>query len=77
MELLGAREQVDFIIIIIIIIIITFSRSSLTMIIKGGGWFRLERGVNALNIESYPCHWAVPSRLSIDKALKEYYLSGK
>lgn len=41
----------------------------------GGGWFRLERGVNALNIESYPCHWAVPSRASIDKALKEFFLS--
>jgi len=41
----------------------------------GGGWFRLERGVDALNIESYPCHWAVPSRASIDKALKAFYLS--
>ena len=24
------------------------------------GWFLLERGVNCLNIEKYPCSWAVP-----------------
>lgn len=26
-----------------------------------GGWFKLERGVNALDIEKHSCAWAVPS----------------
>jgi cathepsin X len=41
----------------------------------GGGWFRLERGVNALNIEAYPCSWAVPSAQNVARAMKEYTLS--
>jgi len=38
----------------------------------GGGWFRLERGVNALNVEDHPCAWAVPSNATIERILKEY-----
>ena len=31
----------------------------------GGGWFRLERGKNTLNMESTPCAWATPSKRDV------------
>jgi cathepsin X len=38
----------------------------------GGGWFRLERGVDALNMESHYCRWAVPAKADVDRALQQY-----
>ena len=38
----------------------------------GGGWFRLERGVDALNLESTACHWAVPAAEDVHRALEQF-----
>ncbi|KAJ1421891.1 hypothetical protein B484DRAFT_399328 [Ochromonadaceae sp. CCMP2298] len=38
----------------------------------GGGWFRLERGVNALSMESHECHWAVPAQADVQRALGQW-----
>ena len=38
----------------------------------GGGWFRLQRGVNALNMESNACHWAVPAASDVQRAVQQY-----
>jgi hypothetical protein len=38
----------------------------------GGGWFRLERGKNALNLESSVCAWATPAKEDVDRANKQY-----
>ena len=35
-------------------------RNSFGTIWGEGGWFKLERGKNTLNIERHPCAWAVP-----------------
>jgi cathepsin X len=37
----------------------------------GGGWFRLLRGKDTLAMESHNCHWAVPSVLHVERALKQ------
>merc|ERR1712060_687463 len=31
----------------------------------GGGWFRLERGKNTLNMERYGCAWATPAAADV------------
>jgi hypothetical protein len=38
----------------------------------GGGWFRLERGANALSVEQYGCTWAVPAAADVQRAIKQY-----
>ena len=38
----------------------------------GGGWFRLERGVNSLGLEGDICTWAVPAKETVDKLLSQY-----
>jgi len=38
----------------------------------GGGWFRLQRGVNSLGIESDNCSWAVPSDATIQRITDEF-----
>jgi hypothetical protein len=38
----------------------------------GGGWFRLERGVNALSMESHECNWAVPAQADVQRALGQW-----
>ena len=37
-----------------------------------GGWFRLERGTNALNMESRVCHFGVPKKADIDAANQRF-----
>lgn len=39
---------------------------------SGGGWFRLLRGKNTLQIESGICSWAVPAQTDVDRALQQY-----
>ena len=41
----------------------------------GGGWFRLERGVNALSMEANPCSWGTPAKADVARALKQFQLS--
>jgi len=38
----------------------------------GGGWFRLERGTNALSIESTKCRWGVPASKDVERALQQF-----
>jgi cathepsin X len=38
----------------------------------GGGWFRLERGKNYLNMETHSCKWAVPAAAHVQRALDQY-----
>jgi len=38
----------------------------------GGGWFRLERGANALAMESHSCSWAVPAAEDVQRVLQEF-----
>ena len=38
----------------------------------GGGWFRLERGKNTLQIESGICAWAVPAAADVERVLEQY-----
>eukprot|EP00603_Paraphysomonas_imperforata_P008866 CAMPEP_0114426656 /NCGR_PEP_ID=MMETSP0103-20121206/7918_1 /TAXON_ID=37642 ORGANISM="Paraphysomonas imperforata, Strain PA2" /NCGR_SAMPLE_ID=MMETSP0103 /ASSEMBLY_ACC=CAM_ASM_000201 /LENGTH=320 /DNA_ID=CAMNT_0001595639 /DNA_START=32 /DNA_END=994 /DNA_ORIENTATION=+ len=38
----------------------------------GGGWFRLERGDNTLQIESGICSWAVPAAHDVQRVLDQY-----
>eukprot|EP01035_Chromulina_nebulosa_P017945 gene17945-23570_t len=38
----------------------------------GGGWFRLERGTNALNIEATKCRWGVPASKDVERALQQF-----
>ena len=38
----------------------------------GGGWFRLERGVNSLGLESHRCSWGVPLASSVDRLLEQF-----
>ncbi len=40
-----------------------------------GGWFRLERGVDALNMESHNCSFAVPAKADVDAANNRFYSS--
>ena len=39
---------------------------------SGGGWFRLQRGNNTLNIESAKCSWAVPAKIDVERAIQQY-----
>ena len=41
----------------------------------GGGWFRLERGVNALNMEAHACSWGTPAKADVERAVKQFELS--
>jgi cathepsin X len=38
----------------------------------GGGWFRLERGVNALGMEAANCHWATPAKADVERAIQQW-----
>jgi cathepsin X len=38
----------------------------------GGGWFRLQRGVNALGLEAAKCHWATPAKADVARALEQF-----
>jgi cathepsin X len=38
----------------------------------GGGWFRLERGRNTLQIESGVCAWAVPAAGDVRRVLEQF-----
>lgn len=42
----------------------------------GGGWFRLLRGNNTLAMEAHKCHWAVPSKKNVERALNQAKASG-
>ncbi len=39
---------------------------------SGGGWFRLERGSNTLNLESSRCAWAVPAKEDVERAINQF-----
>jgi hypothetical protein len=39
---------------------------------SGGGWFRLQRGVNALAVERFACTWAVPAAADVQRALQQH-----
>jgi len=41
----------------------------------GGGWFRLERGVNSLGMEEAACHYAVPKESDVKRALEQWGVS--
>jgi cathepsin X len=41
----------------------------------GGGWFRLERGKNYLNMETHSCKWAVPAASHVKRAMDQYAAS--
>jgi cathepsin X len=38
----------------------------------GGGWFRLERGKDYLNLESNQCAWATPAAEHVQRALQQF-----
>jgi cathepsin X len=38
----------------------------------GGGWFRLERGVNALAMEQGSCSWGVPASADVERVLQQF-----
>ena len=38
----------------------------------GGGWFRLQRGVNALFLESHTCSWATPAAEDVQRVLQQF-----
>jgi cathepsin X len=38
----------------------------------GGGWFRMERGINLFGIESGKCAWAVPAAADVQRVLQQY-----
>ncbi len=38
----------------------------------GGGWFRLQRGVNALGMEANECAWAVPKSEHVARAISQW-----
>ena len=38
----------------------------------GGGWFRMERGVNLFGLESNQCAWAQPSATDVNRILNQY-----
>jgi hypothetical protein len=38
----------------------------------GGGWFRLQRGVNALAVERFACTWATPAAADVQRALQQH-----
>jgi cathepsin X len=38
----------------------------------GGGWFRLQRGSNALGLEAAKCHWATPAKADVERALAQW-----
>ena len=38
----------------------------------GGGWFRLQRGDNTLQIESGICAWAVPSSTDVQRVIDQF-----
>jgi cathepsin X len=38
----------------------------------GGGWFRMERGIDLFGLESAKCAWAVPAVASVDKILNQH-----
>jgi len=38
----------------------------------GGGWFRLQRGVNAMGLERSRCAWAVPKSEDVDRILEQF-----
>jgi hypothetical protein len=39
---------------------------------SGGGWFRVQRGVNALALEQSACSWAVPAAADVQRALQQH-----
>ncbi len=38
----------------------------------GGGWFRVQRGTDALGLESHACSWAVPNATDVARALQQF-----
>jgi cathepsin X len=41
----------------------------------GGGWFRMERGIDLFGLESGTCAWAVPAGGDVDRVLQQYEAS--
>lgn len=38
----------------------------------GGGWFRVERGANALAMEKFPCAWATPAAADVQRLAQQF-----
>lgn len=40
---------------------------------RGGGWFRLQRGNNTLQMEETVCSFAVPAAADVQRAMEQYH----
>ena len=38
----------------------------------GGGWFRMERGIDLFGLESHACAWAVPAANDVQRIIDQY-----